>query len=177
MPEGTFQHDRPGRHAGPNVGSDAGPHIDTNVGTAGRPHSVNPMPRLRAAIAQCRTRVKRGRIERIAGTMIEARIAGVRVGELCRLRDPLGVMLEAEAVGVSEGRAFLTPIGDVAGLSSLAEVEPCDRRLGVPVSEALLGRVLDGLGRVLDRPNDPPRPIATIPIRSEERRVGKECVP
>jgi type III secretion protein N (ATPase) len=126
--------------------------------------AADPMPRLRAAIAGCRTRVMRGRIERISGTMIEARIGGVRVGELCRLRDPFGVQIEAEVVGISEGRAFLTPIGAVAGLSSLAEVEPSDRRLGVPVGEALLGRVLDGLGRVLDRPDDPPPAEATIPI-------------
>jgi type III secretion protein N (ATPase) len=106
----------------------------------------------------------RGRIERISGTMIEARIGGVRVGELCSLRDPFGAHVEAEVVGISDGRAFLTPIGSIAGLSSLAEVEPSDRRLGVPVGEALLGRVLDGLGRPLDRPDDRPRTEATIPI-------------
>lgn len=127
-------------------------------------HAADPMPRLRAAIRQCRTRVMRGRIERISGTMIEARIGGVRVGELCRLRDPLGAELDAEVVGIGDRRAFLTPIGEVSGLSSLAEVEPCDRWLGVPVGDALLGRVLDGLGRVLDRPNDPPLAEATIPI-------------
>ena len=34
----------------------------------------------------------------------------------------------------------------------------------MPVGDALLGRVLDGLGRVLDRPDDPPHAEATIPI-------------
>ena len=126
--------------------------------------SDNPMPRLRAAIARCRTRVIRGRIERVSGTMIEARIGGVRVGDLCRLRDPAGAELDAEVVGIGDGRAFLTPLGLVAGLSSLTEVEPSDRRLGVAVGDALLGRVLDGLGRVLDRPDDPPRADATIPL-------------
>jgi ATP synthase in type III secretion protein N len=124
----------------------------------------NPLPRLRAAIARCRTRITRGRIERVSGTLIEARSGGVRVGELCRLRDPLGAELDAEVVGLAAGRAFLTPIGLVSGLSSLTDVEASDRRLGVPVSEALLGRVLDGLGRVLDRPEDAPRPQATIPL-------------
>jgi ATP synthase in type III secretion protein N len=140
---------------------------------AGIPQIADPMPPLRAAIRQCRTRVMRGRAERISGTMIEARIAGVRVGDLCRLRDPLGVQLDAEVVGVTEGRAFLTPIGEVSGLSSLTEVEPCDRRLGVPVGEALLGRVLDGLGRVLDRPDDPPHAEATIPIDAPPPPLGR----
>ena len=128
------------------------------------PQVVDPMPQLRAAIAQCRTRVMRGRIQRVTGTMIEARISGVRVGELCALRDPFGPRIEAEVVGITEGRAFLTPIGTVAGLSSLTEVEPSDRRLGAPVGKALLGRVLDGLGRVLDRPDDPPHVETTVPM-------------
>jgi type III secretion protein N (ATPase) len=95
--------------------------------------------------------------------MIEARIGGVRVGELCRLSDPNGTEIEAEVVGISQGRAFLTPIGAISGLSSLAEIVPAHRRLGVTVGEALLGRVLDGLGRPLDRPDDPPRGVL-IPI-------------
>ena len=111
----------------------------------------------------CRTRVLRGRVERISGTMIEARITGVRVGELCRLSDPNGTEIEAEVVGIGQDRAFLTPIGGISGLSSLAEIVPAHRRLGVTVGDALLGRVLDGLGRALDRPEDPPRGVL-IPI-------------
>jgi vacuolar-type H+-ATPase catalytic subunit A/Vma1 len=113
------------------------------------------MPRLRAAISSCRTRVVRGRVERISGTVIEARIGGVRVGEVCRLRDPAGATAEAEVVGVAGDRAMLVPIGAVDGLSTRAELEPTGRQLVVPVGEALLGRMLDGLGRVLDQPDAP----------------------
>jgi len=122
------------------------------------------MPRLHDAIRQCHTRVQRGRIERVSGTMINAHIRGVRVGELCRLRDPNGTLVDAEVVGITEGRAFLTPIGDVSGLSSQAEVEPSRNRLSVGVGAALRGRVLDGLGQVLDRPDEPPAIEAVIPI-------------
>lgn len=124
---------------------------------------ANPVPELRAAIARCRTRAVRGRVERISGTMIEARISGVRVGELCRLSEPSGASVEAEVVGLGENRAFLTPIGAVSGLSSLAEVERSDRKLCVAVGEALLGRVLDGLGRVLDG-GEAPAGLSEIPI-------------
>jgi type III secretion protein N (ATPase) len=120
-----------------------------------------------AAIAAARLRRYYGRIERISGTMIEARIAGVRVGELCSLREPGGAMVEAEVVGVGGGRAFLTPIGQVGGLSSRAEVEPAGRRLDVAVGDALLGRVLDGLGRPLDRPDDPPSTTASVPLQAD----------
>jgi type III secretion protein N (ATPase) len=136
-------------------------------GTTALPQPSPALPGLGAALRQaaatCRTRVPRGRVERISGTMIEARIAGVRVGELCRLADPNGTDIEAEVVGIAQGRAYLTPIGPVSGLSSLAEIVPAHRRLGVTVGTALLGRVLDGLGRPLDRPDDPPRGVV-IPI-------------
>jgi len=125
---------------------------------------TDPMARLRGALRQCRPRVMRGRIERVSGTMIEARIGGVRVGELCSLRDPIGASVQAEVVGIADEHAFLTPIGDVSGLSSLAEVEPSHDRLRVPVGEALLGRVLDGLGRPLDRPHDPLASADSVPI-------------
>ena len=106
--------------------------------------------RLLGAVASARPRVLRGRIERISGTMIEARLAGVRVGELCHLSDPGGTEIEAEVVGIADGRAYLTPIGTVAGLSSLAEVVPTHRKLD--------------LGRVLDRPDDTPAGTVRIPI-------------
>ena len=120
--------------------------------------------RLSGAVVAAQPRVLRGRIERISGTMIEARLAGVRVGELCRLHDPGGTQIEAEVVGIADGRAYLTPIGTVAGLSSLAEVVPTHRKLDVAVGHSLLGRVLDGLGRPLDWPDDPPPDTVRIAI-------------
>lgn len=132
------------------------------------------LPRLREAAERTALRAVRGRVERISGTMIEAVLQGVQVGELCRLREPaaarggLGVAppagIEAEVVAVHGGRAFLTPLGDVSGLSTRAEVTATGRRLTVAVGPGLLGRVLDGLGRPLDRPHDPPRCEAEIPI-------------
>jgi len=122
------------------------------------------MAELRAAAARAPLRERRGRVERVSGTMIEALLDGVRVGELCRLRDPSGLEIEAEVAAIHGDRAFLTPLGDVSGLSAHAEIMPAGRRLTVAVGHGLLGRVLDGMGRPLDRPHDPPRAEAEIPI-------------
>jgi type III secretion protein N (ATPase) len=129
-----------------------------------RPALAALLPKLRRAIAECQPRRQSGRIERITGSMIEAHVTNVRIGELCMLRDSSGTAIEAEVVGLSQGRAFLTPLGLVSGLSSRAEVQPLGHRLSVAVGDAYLGRVLDGLGRILDRPNDRPTPEAVIPI-------------
>lgn len=124
------------------------------------------MPRLRQAVARVPTRMLRGRIEQVSGTLVKARISGVRVGELCLLRDPGGDAIEAEVVGLSEGCAFLTPLGGVSGLSSLAEVEPSGRCLSVGVGVGLLGRVLDGLGRPLDDEDSPFSPEGFVPLEA-----------
>lgn len=104
----------------------------------------------------------RGRVERVVGAMIEARLGGVQVGELCRLRGAGSSAGFAEVVGVNGRTALLAPIGEVAGLAAGVEVEPAGHGLSVAVGEALLGRVLDGLGRPLDRPDDPPATRARL---------------
>jgi type III secretion protein N (ATPase) len=53
-------------------------------------------------------------------------------------------------VGLREDRAVLLPLGDPAGVGLDGEVLPTGRPLAVRAGEALLGRVLDGLGRPLD---------------------------
>ena len=100
-------------------------------------------------------------------------LPNVAVGELCRLVDPrTGREMEAEVVGLTNHEALLTPIGDLAGISSSTEVIATGRARDVPVGDALLGRVLDGMGRPSDglgplprqgrRPlNGPPPPAMT----------------
>ncbi|MET0367444.1 MAG: type III secretion system ATPase SctN [Methylobacterium sp.] len=109
------------------------------------------LPRLRAAVAGVDTRPVRGRIVSAIGTVIQAVVPGVRIGELCRLEDPAGgTRLEAEVVGLTDEAAILTPIGAIESLSARTEVVPTGRMVEVPVGEALLGRILDSRGRPLD---------------------------
>lgn len=128
--------------------------------------------RLRRLVRETDTRPFRGRVARVTGTIIHAHVPDVRLGELCELRDPKGgSSLAAEVVGLSGDGALLTPIGDLAGLSTRTEVVATGRFLQVPVGPELLGRVVDSLGRPLDgRPletasaypvhNAPPPPLA-----------------
>ncbi|WIW50643.1 FliI/YscN family ATPase (plasmid) [Bradyrhizobium sp. 62B] len=93
----------------------------------------------------------RGRVVEIAGTIIRAKVPGVRVGDLCELvKFESGHRIPAEIVGVENDIAILTPLGQMQGLSTLTEVIPKGEPLLVPVGETLLGRIVDGLGRPLD---------------------------
>ncbi len=94
----------------------------------------------------------RGRVTQVIGTIIKAVIPSVTIGEVCLLRSPgQAADRQAEVVGFSRDAALLTPIGDMYGISNATEVMPTGRSHMVPVGYGLLGRVLDGLGRPLDR--------------------------
>jgi type III secretion protein N (ATPase) len=93
----------------------------------------------------------RGRVEQVVGTIIRAVVPGVKVGELCILRNPWDSWtLKAEVVGFVKQVALLTPLGDLQGISPATEVIPTGEIHSVPVGEDLLGRVLDGLGNPID---------------------------
>jgi ATP synthase in type III secretion protein N len=108
------------------------------------------LARLRDAVERASPLRLRGRVTRLAGTVIEAAAAGLRIGEAVEIaapgRDPLG----AEVVGLREDRAVLMPIGDTTGIGLDSEVAGTGRPFAVRAGEALLGRILDGLGRPLD---------------------------
>jgi ATP synthase in type III secretion protein N len=94
----------------------------------------------------------RGRVTQVIGTIIKAVVPSVTIGELCLLKSPGNAPeMHAEVVGFSRDAALLTPIGDMYGISNATEVMPTGRSHMVPVGYALLGRVLDGLGRPIDR--------------------------
>lgn len=93
----------------------------------------------------------KGRVIQVVGTLIKAVVPTVKVGEVCLLRNPgENFEMKAEVVGFVKEAALLAPIGDMTGISGATEVVPTGRVHMVPVGPALLGRVLDGLGRPLD---------------------------
>ena len=93
----------------------------------------------------------KGRVVQVVGTIIKASVPGVKVGEVCILRDPWeNVEMQAEVIGFNKETVLLTALGQMTGLSVETEVIPTRRVHMVSVGESLLGRVLDGLGRPID---------------------------
>ena len=107
---------------------------------------------MRVALQEAPPLAIRGRVTQVTGTIIKAVIPSVTIGEVCLLRSPgHSKEMQAEVVGFSRDAALLTPIGDMFGISNATEVIPTGRSHMVPVGYGLLGRVLDGLGRPIDR--------------------------
>ncbi|RKP50596.1 FliI/YscN family ATPase [Trinickia fusca] len=92
----------------------------------------------------------RGRVTQTAGLLVHASGIHARLGEVCELHTPGLAPMFAEVVGFSRQTAVLTPLGSLAGLSSATEVIPTGRAHTFEVGDALLGRVLNGLGEPLD---------------------------
>ena len=92
-----------------------------------------------------------GRIVRALGTSLRVSGLPARIGERCEIVDRDGAApVLAEVVGLEGGDAILVPLAGLAGISAGAEVRALGDAGSVRVSDALLGRVLDGFGRPLD---------------------------
>ena len=114
-----------------------------------------PGHRLAQAFQRARdTRVleNRGRVVQLIGLVIESEGPLCAVGEVCRIESARhdGSTL-AEVVGFRNHHVLLMPLGEVRGIHPGSEVIALGSPLKVGVGEGLLGRVIDSLGRPLDR--------------------------
>ena len=108
----------------------------------------------------------KGKVIQVVGTIIKASVPGVKVGEICILRNPWeNFEVQAEVVGFTRDAVLLTALGAMIGISAETEVIPTRRVQMVPVGRHLLGRVLDGLGRPMDADvRGPLRPDGYYPV-------------
>lgn len=99
---------------------------------------------------------RQGSLVEAVGTVLRARAPGIRVGELVDVRRGGRLLVQAEVVGFRGEDAVLMPLGSLAEAGPDCQVVPTGHPLSLSVSQALCGRVLDGLGRPMD--GGPPLP-------------------
>jgi flagellum-specific ATP synthase len=92
-----------------------------------------------------------GRVTDVIGLVVEASGPGAAVGSLCHVHGLSGGVIPAEVVGFRTGRVLLMPLGELAGVAPGCRVVLARERPLVRVGDAMLGRVVDGLGQPLDR--------------------------
>ena len=122
------------------------------------------------------TRVN-GRVEQVVGLVIESSGPAASVGEACWITAAGGTgdPVLAEVVGFRQHRVLLMPLGEMRGLGPGSEVVRTGQPFKVAVGEALLGRVIDGMGKPLDGkgalgPTRESYPIHREPPPAMERR-------
>jgi len=104
---------------------------------------------LRAKLAESPALLPEGRVRAVTGLSVRLSLPGARVGDIVVLRRR-GQALSAEIVGFDQGEAVAIPLGELTGVGVDDPVESTGAPLEVATGSALLGRVLDGLGRPAD---------------------------
>ena len=107
-----------------------------------------------------------GHVLRVNGTALEAVGVSAMIGQYTRLETPEGWRL-GEVIGFSGDRATIMPFGGLRGIFPGALVTLMEQNTSVPVGSALLGRVVDAMGRPLDG----------RPLLAPERRPLKSPAP
>jgi flagellum-specific ATP synthase len=105
-----------------------------------------------------------GEVVRAVGLLIESIGPAASVGEVCEVQAGGGRTLPLEVVGFRDGRLLSVPLGDTAGIRPGQRVVLRGSSVLVPAGAALLGRVIDGLGRPLDD-KGPLGTTETAPLR------------
>lgn len=130
-----------------------------------------------------------GRVKRVVGLMIESQGPVSSVGDVCYIRIGKGRNrnIQAEVVGFKNENVILMPYTDVQDISPGCLVEASSMPLEVKIGPALIGQVIDSLGKPLDGsqlpkglasvPTEqaPPNPLSRPPI-SEPIEVGVRMI-
>ncbi|MEA2064297.1 MAG: FliI/YscN family ATPase, partial [Gemmatimonadota bacterium] len=103
------------------------------------------------ALRNCEDIVWNGKVNQVVGLIIESIGPAVSLGEICRIRSRDGMREDkAEVVGFKDNRVLLMPLGSMEGIAPGCEVVADKSMFSVGVGDALLGRVIDGLGQPID---------------------------
>jgi flagellum-specific ATP synthase len=91
-----------------------------------------------------------GRLVKVNGLMFQAVGCRFKIDQRCLVETAEGDMVEAQVVGFDHSMAYLMPVRRSGGLFAGAKVIPLDSDSSVNLSSNWLGRVVNGLGEVLD---------------------------
>lgn len=121
-----------------------------------------------------------GKVMKVVGLTVESNGPAVNIGNICRIYPSVGNdFVEAEVVGFRDQRVLLMPFGDMTGIGFGSRVVSTGQSLRVAVSDKLVGRVLNALGKPMDDgppitedvfypvDNMPPNPLTRTRIINE----------
>ena len=122
-----------------------------------------------------------GRVVRTVGLLIESTGPRVSVGAMCEIQSDSGDRLPVQVVGFRDSVVLSVPLGDTMGVRPGDRITARAGALTAPVGPALLGRVIDALGRPMDGlgPLGPQQqyPLYPGPINPMDRDPVTEPLP
>ncbi|MDL2275356.1 flagellar protein export ATPase FliI [Desulfosarcina sp. OttesenSCG-928-G10] len=104
-----------------------------------------------------------GRIKKIIGMVIEASGPASQIGSVCDILTESDRTVSAEVLGFREDSVLLMPLEDIRSLGPGCKVMARKEKAHVGVGNAMLGRIVDGLGNPIDE-KGPIRIDDTYPV-------------
>jgi len=119
-----------------------------------------------------------GRVTELTGLTVVAESLSVPTGSMCRIEPENSEPIDAQVVGFSKDRTVVMPLSNPLGVAAGDPVRSSAAMQQVPVGRGMLGRILDGMGRCIDRDEpfiveaqypvhaDPPAALSRRPIET-----------
>ncbi|PIP73321.1 MAG: flagellum-specific ATP synthase FliI [Nitrospinae bacterium CG22_combo_CG10-13_8_21_14_all_47_10] len=121
---------------------------------------------------------KTGRVSRIIGLVIEGNGPAVSVGSICTIYPNNRPPIQAQVVGFQNRSTLLMPLGDILGIEPGSIIESTEESPTYQLSQALVGRIIDGNGLPIDGKGPIPvgveYPIMGSPMNPLERKRLRE---
>jgi len=125
-------------------------------------------------IQQSDLRSHEGKIIKVVGMTLEATGLKCSIGDLCTIHiDKNQTEVVSEVVGITENKAFLMPFQQVQGIGYGCAVTTKGEKLTIQVSDALIGRIIDPLGKPIDGGPDLPKGYSMPITRNPENPMGR----
>lgn len=122
---------------------------------------------VKEAIDKVETRKWTGYVNKVVGLLLEARLPGAMIGELCYVITDQDEKKAAEVVGFRGDTSLLLLLVDGKGVHQGSKIIQTGRLLEVLVGDSVLGRVLDTFAKPIDgkplKENLVPRPLDAEP--------------
>ena len=101
-------------------------------------------------LSKTETRKWTGYVNKVVGLLVEAKLPGAMVGELCNVVTDYGEVKPAEVVGFKGDISLLLLLVDGKGVHQGSKIMQTGKLLQVLVGESVLGRILDAFGNPID---------------------------
>jgi flagellum-specific ATP synthase len=92
-----------------------------------------------------------GEVVEVIGMLIASQGPSVAVGDFCEVSTSAGRCIRTQVIGFRNGHVLSMPLEEIDGIQLRDRIVARQDEAHVAVSPALIGRVLDGFGRPLDR--------------------------
>ena len=113
-------------------------------------HSFEKLVELRREMRHMNFYTRLGKVEQIVGMIIEVSGLLASIGDVCEIRIPGKPSVLSEVVGFHDSITQIMPYDETDGIGYGNTVYNTGRKLRVRMSDALIGRTVDALGRPID---------------------------